>query len=888
MANINASARVTRRVLAVSCLGNGSGVSTRLTVGALFATVVLLLLILSSSSLIAATYAVPEDRELIMRSDVIGIMTAIGSHTELAPGGIVRTVYEMQLDEVLKGPVQRGATIQLVERGGTFGGVATMIPGSPVYRKGRQYLVFAETNRDGDLQTWGMQIGRFVFDNIGGRKIFTHGGSELFGFDHNDDPYVDRPRDAAGFLEYIRGIVNQTIDPAPTYFLEPAKAEATAVVTSNHKATVNFTGTSYIMAAGNFPFRWQNPSYSFVLSGSASPLDGTGGANGAVGAWDGAGAGVNVSISGQDNTATAGLTGVDGKNAILFNDPNNELPSGADGIGGVTNASSQYSYEGGMVWQPSEVDVVMGKNSVFSNQSCFNSVITHEVGHTLAMRHSDRNTTDDGPCAAPLDCASIGSALMATVTECSFNGALQAWDLRAIQTVYGSAPVCTQPSITTQPVGTSINSGQSATLSVAASGTTPFSYQWYIGTPPTTTSPVGGATSSSVNVSPTSTTSYWVRVTNSCGSTNSNAATVTVNASCPAVAVGTPTATQISGGFQLSVSASTGTGGGTLTYNWFAGGVFVGGGNPITVNPSSQTSYTVKVTNGCGNSATSAPVTVTPSSTCPAVTVGTPTATKVSNGFQLSVSASTGTGGGSLTFSWFAGSLFVGGGNPIVVNPSSQTTYSVFVSNGCGNSATSPPITVTPTATCNAPAIAATSATPSSITSGGSSTLSVTATGTSLNYQWYTGQPGDTSHPISGGNSATVNVSPTQTTTYWVQVSSGCGAAAANSGAIVVTVASACATPTLTQPPDQLVGLGQIAFLTVSATGTAPLHYAWFQGSTGDTSKPVGTDSATLRTDSLRVTTTFWVRVTNGCGSTANSSTITITVRPSRFRPSRH
>lgn len=86
-----------------------------------------------------------------------------------------------------------------------------------------------------------------------------------------------------------------------------------------------------------------------------------------------------------------------------------------------------------------------------------------------------------------------------------------------------------RPRITTQPVGPLINSGQTATLTVVATGTGTLSYQWYLGPTGTTTSPVNGATSSSY-MTPvrTSTTSYWVQVSDSNGSVNSNTAVVLI------------------------------------------------------------------------------------------------------------------------------------------------------------------------------------------------------------------------------------------------------------------------------------------------------------------------------------------------------------------------
>ena len=94
--------------------------------------------------------------------------------------------------------------------------------------------------------------------------------------------------------------------------------------------------------------------------------------------------------------------------------------------------------------------------------------------------------------------------------------------------VIGYDRAVTPPSITSQPQSQSIASGQTASLSVTASGAA-LSYQWYTGTTGNTASPIGGATASTYTTpSLTSTTRYWVRVSNAGGSANSNTATITI------------------------------------------------------------------------------------------------------------------------------------------------------------------------------------------------------------------------------------------------------------------------------------------------------------------------------------------------------------------------
>jgi hypothetical protein len=95
---------------------------------------------------------------------------------------------------------------------------------------------------------------------------------------------------------------------------------------------------------------------------------------------------------------------------------------------------------------------------------------------------------------------------------------------------------CPGPTITSQPPSGSIRAGNSVKLSVAATGTS-VGFQWFTGTSGNTSSPIAGATASSVTVTPGVTTSFWVRVSDACGDVNSSTATVTVVAAAPAASI---------------------------------------------------------------------------------------------------------------------------------------------------------------------------------------------------------------------------------------------------------------------------------------------------------------------------------------------------------------
>jgi predicted extracellular nuclease len=86
----------------------------------------------------------------------------------------------------------------------------------------------------------------------------------------------------------------------------------------------------------------------------------------------------------------------------------------------------------------------------------------------------------------------------------------------------------TAPAITVQPQDTTVTTGGSATLTVAASGTGPLTYQWYAGTAGDTTNPVHTGTSFTTPAL-AATTSYWVRVSGPGGQADSRTVTVTVS-----------------------------------------------------------------------------------------------------------------------------------------------------------------------------------------------------------------------------------------------------------------------------------------------------------------------------------------------------------------------
>jgi len=426
--------------------------------------------------------------------------------------------------------------------------------------------------------------------------------------------------------------------------------------------------------------------------------------------------------------------------------------------------------------------------------------------------------------------------------------------------------VCQLPSITQQPFdNTLLSTSSSVTLNVAASGTG-LSYQWYEGNAGVTTTPLGG-TGSSLTVYPGVTKSYWVRVSGTCGSKDSNAALQSV----PPTITTQPIGASVTKGTTktLSVVAS----GTQLAYQWYSGAstLINGATNSSFPTPAinSDISYWVKVKSGAAATNSDAAVLAVCQPRTPVVITNNYT-----SGSNITLRVDT--VGGDETYEWYRGESGVtsspaGSGYQIIIPQDGTTRYWVRTKRTACD-ADSDAITVT---TCY-PTIT-TQPQGAVISAGTTKELKVEAKGTTpLTYQWYSGA----STLISGATSASYTpAAPAATTSYWVQVkcapSSVCSSTATNSSTATLTV---CSPPAITYgPANNTIDAGQTVTLTVNATGEG-LQYQWYEGAAGVTTLPVGTNSNTYKPSPF-TTKSYWVRINGTCG-TIDSAAALQSVRP--------
>ena len=298
---------------------------------------------------------------------------------------------------------------------------------------------------------------------------------------------------------------------------------------------------------------------------------------------------------------------------------------------------------------------------------------------------------------------------------------------------------------------------------------------------------------------PAVTTQYWVRVTNSCGTANSNTATVTVNG-CPAVTINSLSlSTLIIQGKSTTLSVDA-NGGSALTFQWFIGNpgstlVPAGTGSSLLVHPSVTTNYWVRVTNSCGGFADSDVIIITVQPcNAPAIVIQ-PNGGDIFDGTSAVLFVGD-TGTKPENYQWFEGA--VGNVSTPVTNATfasfttpqllASTSYWVRITNDCGT-ADSQVAQLNVVSTCRA-AVIVSQPQDQFVSNGSTATLRVTATGTSLTYQWYQGAVFDFTHPVGGSSPTFITPAVTASTQYWVRVGSPCGTA----NSVTVTVSTSTAT----------------------------------------------------------------------------------------------
>ncbi|MBN4049670.1 PKD domain-containing protein, partial [Bacteroidales bacterium AH-315-N07] len=324
-------------------------------------------------------------------------------------------------------------------------------------------------------------------------------------------------------------------------------------------------------------------------------------------------------------------------------------------------------------------------------------------------------------------------------------------------------------------------------------------------------------TTVSITVSPTTNTAYTVTaiiVGDGCKDTTSTTVTVASQPSAGIIGI-----TTICNGFSTTLSGTGGT-----SYMWNDGATSIS----ISVNPSTNTVYTVTVT-GSGGCKDTASQLVTVNGQPTAVITGI---TDICIGGSTTLNGSPGP-----FYTWSNGATAAG----ITVSPTNNTTYTLTVTDGNGCKDTASQLV-----TVNAQPSASITGT-TLICVGFSATLTSSS---ATSYSWNTG-------------AATISItqSPTVNTTYTVTITDGNGCK--DTASQLVTV-NAQLTASITGTTVICIGL------SATITGSNGTNYSWNTGA-----------STVSITRSPTSNTTYTVTITgsNGCKDTA-SQLVTVNAQP--------
>lgn len=387
------------------------------------------------------------------------------------------------------------------------------------------------------------------------------------------------------------------------------------------------------------------------------------------------------------------------------------------------------------------------------------------------------------------------------------------------------------PEIQSHPVSVDVEQGDSLGLSVGASGTPPFSYQWRKDGAVITTA-TGSSYSAPGRAASSDAGSYTVTVSNPYGSAVSELAVVAVRAVAAPV-IRTPlvdVSLRVGAQFSLSLDVTSSRNQGVTTYVWRKDGVVFGTSNnaPGTgalVTAADAGDYSVTVTNPSGSVTSAAKVTVLPA-LVPEILLHPDSLSVLagSSSFGLSVLLRTSTRAG--TFQWFRdeiavpgatnSSLFLSGSDSLAAG-----TYKVVVTNSAG-SATSRDAVVTIDTAANRPAITMTSGS-KTLVGGNSNNLSID-TADSSPVQW---QLDGVNIPNATGKFFVItSVGPANAGTYTAVVTAPTGVV--TSRPIVITLQDFGLAPRIaTTPAPQIRALGESVSWSVVAEGEQPFTYRW-------------------------------------------------------------